>query len=113
MSRYRKAVLNEYELQEIDGTKAFIKPSVEDKFEALEIVKSAQLDKDIDLKRVRSHLVNLLFKSQKEEGEDRASKDDIDSFVVPNIFELWVEYLTAIGISKKDDSDKAQEDLKN
>ncbi len=109
MSRYKKIVMNEVELKEIGGQKALLKPSVEDKFKALELVKDIQMEKDANLIRIRTHLTDVLFKSihvfdgnkptdKLLPGEETTTKEDIDSYVVDNLMELWTEYLITIDI---------------
>lgn len=127
MGRYRKVVLNEVELKEIGGQTPLIKPSVEDKFRALEIFKKMSMDKVIDLSEIRVYLTELLFKSihifkdgkptsQIIESETDTTKTDIDAYVVENLFELWTETVIELGIVDRDKAEsvkkKAEEETK-
>lgn len=110
--------MNEIELKELGGQIALVKPSVEDKFNALMIIKDTQVKKDLDLKVVRDHLTDVLWKSihvfdsdnkptdKLIKGEEETTRTDIDAYVVTNLFELWVDYATKIGII---DEKKAKE----
>lgn len=125
MSRYKKVVMNEVELKEIGGQKAIIKPSVEDKFNALQLTSKAGNVAEIDkyLVGIRNHLTEVLFKSifvfdannrptnKKIEGEENTTREDIDSYVVSNLSELWIEYLLKLDIIPEEKAKEIQDKL--
>ena len=123
MSRYKKAQRNEVELTEIDGIKAIVRPTRDEVFEAINIFKDIQKNKDTDLSLLRKYLGDLLYNSlfvwednkrttKKEEGSEDISAGDIDDFVVNNIFSVWMEVLFALDIIDKEKFEELQAEAK-
>lgn len=113
MSRYKKASYNEAELSEIEGVKPILRITRDEKLELIELFFEQQKQKQLDLKKARETISRLLYNSiflwennartdKKEIGSEDITKDDIDSFVVDNLFELWLELLDALKIIDKD-----------
>jgi hypothetical protein len=113
--RYKQAITGSFELPEVGGQRAFIIPSLDDKTEALDIIATQMSTKKLDLKRVRAHLTNVLFKSLPQGCED--TREDVDSYVVNNLADLWFEYLVSIDVMSKEDvssfKKKSEDELKN
>lgn len=111
MGRYQKVVLNELELPLIGDARPLIRPTIEHKFRALEIIKAQQESKALDLSKVKDHLHMVLASASPDED-----RDSIMSYVVNNIFELWFEYCVAIDIFTKEKAEelkrKAEADIK-
>jgi hypothetical protein len=123
MSRYKKAIVNEYEFELIDGIKAVAKPTIEDFFEIQCILKDIGVKKEADLKRIRDLLVRVLWqaclvwKDNKPtndliESESDANIQNIDAYVAKNVLELWGELLVATEISDRKFANKIVEDYK-
>lgn len=113
MSRYKKASYNEAELSEIEGVKPILRITRDEKLELIELFFEQQKQKQLDLKKARETISRLLYNSlflwennartdKKEVDSEDITKDDIDSFVVDNLFELWLEILDALKIIDKD-----------
>ena len=113
MSRYKKASYNEAELSEIEGVKPILRITRDEKLELIELFFEQQKNKQLDLKKARETISRLLYNSiflwennartnKKEVGSEDITKDDIDAFVVDNLFELWLEILDALKIIDKD-----------
>lgn len=106
MTRYRQALLNEVEF-EVDGNKVLIRPSLKQKFEALEMLKDFQQKKDADLKKLKNFLVDLIFESLPEQERSEVSaKIEVETFVVENILKLWAEVQVALKFAKREDVDR-------
>ena len=113
MSRYKKASYNEAELSEIEGVKPILRITRDEKLELIELFFEQQKQKQLDLKKARETISRLLYNSlfvwennartnKKESGSEDITKDDIDAFVVDNLFELWLEILDVLKIIDKD-----------
>lgn len=109
MSYYKKAIVNEYVIDETDGFKAIAKPTVEDLFEINVIFKELTTKKDLDLEKVRALLNKVLWQGihkwkdnkptdEKVEGMEDVTKDDINYAVSKNIIVLWANLLEQSGI---------------
>lgn len=112
MSRYRKASYNEQELGEVDGIKPILRPTRDEKLEVINLFFEQQKNKGLDLLKAQKVISNLLYNSmflwennkrtdKKEAGDEDITKDDIEAYVVDNIFELWLEILNALKIIDK------------
>ena len=112
MSRYKKASYNEAELCEIEGVQPILRITRDEKLELIELFFEQQKEKQLDLKKARETISRLLYNSlflwennnrttKKESGSEDVTKDDIDDFVVNNLFELWLEILNALKIIDK------------
>jgi hypothetical protein len=121
MSRYKKASHNECELKEIDGVKPVLRVSRDEKLEVIELFFDQQKNKGLDLKKARELISKLLYNSlflweknertnKKEEGEEDTTKEDIDDYVVNNMFELWLEILGALKIVDTEKLKELQEE---
>lgn len=123
MSRYKKAQRNEFELPEIDGITPILRPTRDEIFQAVDIFKNQQISKNADLVVIRKYLTDLLYNSlflwegfkrteKREEGSEDITKEDIDDFVVRNIFSVWSEVLFATKIIDKDVLEKLKQEEK-
>lgn len=123
MSRYRKAQHNEVELKEIDGVTPILRPTRDEIFKAIDLFKEQSVRKSADLHAVRQYLSDLLYNSlflwegnkrteKREEGSEDITKDDIDDYVVKNVFELWGEVLFATNIIDKTKFEELQKKQK-
>jgi hypothetical protein len=121
MSRYKKASMNEKELPEIGGVKAILRPTRDEKMSVIELFMDQQKNKGLDLKKAKTVLTDLLYNSlfvwedkkrtaKKEVGNEEIEKDDIEDYVVTNIFELWLEILNALDIIDKKKLEQLQKE---
>lgn len=104
--------MNEVELPEIGGTKAMLRPTLDERMGLTQLFLEQQKEKKLDLILIKGKLTDLLYNSlflwengsrttKKEIGEEDVTKEDIESYVVKNIFELWIEVLQALDMIDK------------
>lgn len=121
MSRYKKASLNETELGEVGGVKPILRPSRDEKMEVIELFMEQQKTKGLDIKKATKVLTDLLYNSlflwenkkrteKKEVGSEDIDRDDIEDYVVSNVFELWLEVLNALDIIDKKKLEQLQKE---
>ena len=113
--------MNEKELPEIGGVKAILRPTRDEKMSVIELFMDQQKNKGLDLKKAKTVLTDLLYNSlfvwedkkrtaKKEVGNEEIEKDDIEDYVVTNIFELWLEILNALDIIDKKKLEQLQKE---
>ena len=123
MSRYKKASYNEYELPELGGVKAIIRPTRDEKMQISKAFIDFTKSKGDTLESVRKAMSDLLYNSlfvwednkrttRKDVGEEETTRDDIDQFVVDNFGELWMEILHALDIVDKSKLEELKEQQK-
>ena len=121
MSRYKKASYNETELEEIDGVKAILRPTRDEKMAVIEIFMEQQKGKSLELGKASKVISDLLFNSlflwennkrtdKKDEADAETTRDDIEDYVVRNIFELWLSILDALDIIDKKKLEELQKE---
>jgi hypothetical protein len=121
MSRYKKASMNENELPEIGGVRAILRPTRDEKMSVIELFMEQQKNKGLDIKKASKMLTDVLYNSlflwedkkrtdKKEEGSEDITRDDIEDYVVSNIFELWLEILNALDIIDKKKLEELQKE---
>lgn len=112
MSRYKKASYNETELEEIEGVKPVLRPTRDERMAVIELFTEQQKNKSLNLQRCRKVLTDLLYNSlflwenkkrtdKKEEGAQDITREDIEDFVIKNIFEVWLGVLDGLNIIDK------------
>jgi hypothetical protein len=122
MGRYRKTTMNEQELEEIDGITPVLRPTRDEVFQVIETFGKQQKEKNVDLKSTREVLTGLLYNSlfvweegkrtnKKEAGCEDITREDIDDYVVKNIFELWLSVLNALKIIDKNKLEEMQKQM--
>jgi hypothetical protein len=121
MSRYKKASMNESELPEIDGMKPILRPTRDEKMSVIELFMDQQKNKGLDIRKATKVLTDLLYNSlflwegknrtnKKEEGNEDIDRDDVEDYVVKNVFELWLEVLNALEIIDKKKLEQLQKE---
>jgi hypothetical protein len=121
MSRYKKASLNEKELAEVGGSKPILRPTRDEKMSVIELFMEQQKNKGLDIKKATKVLTDLLYNSlflwenkkrtdKKEVGSEDIERDDIEDYVVSNVFELWLEVLNALDIIDKKKLEQLQKE---
>ena len=121
MSRYKKASLNETELSEIAGVTPILRPTRDEKMSVIELFMEQQKNKGLDIKKATKVLTDLLYNSlflwegkkrtdKKEEDSQDIERDDIEDYVVSNVFELWLEVLNALDIIDKKKLEQLQKE---
>lgn len=112
MSRYKKASYNETELEEIEGIKPVLRPTRDERMAVIELFTEQQKNKSLNLQKCRKVLTDLLYNSlflwenkkrtdKKEEGSEDITYEDIEDFVIKNIFEVWLGVLDSLNIIDK------------
>ena len=112
MTRYKKASFNEYELEQIDGVTPVLRPTRDEVFEVLTVFRKQQTSGVLDDSVARKVLSKLLYNSlflwkdnkrttEKEAGAEDLTEDDIDDFVIKNLFEVWINTLDAFKFVNK------------
>jgi len=120
MSRYKKASRNEYELKEIDGMKPILRPTNDERMDIVELFMAQQTEKKLDARKANKLIADLLYNSlfvwennkrtdKKEAGSEDVTLEDVESFVIDNLFDIWLDILDALKIIDK----KALEELQN
>jgi ATP-dependent helicase YprA (DUF1998 family) len=118
MSRYKKASRNEYELKEIDGIKPILRPTKDERMDIVELFMDQQTEKKLDVRKANKLIADLLYNSifiwennkrtdKKEAGSEDVTAEDVESFVIDNLFMIWLDILDALKIIDK----KALEEL--
>ena len=106
MTRYRKAILNELEF-DVDGTKVMIRPTLEDKFEALQMLKEFQQKGDADLKKLKDYMTKLIFNALPETEQNEVdAKKETENFVVENILKIWIEIQVGFKFASREEVEK-------
>jgi hypothetical protein len=122
MARYKKATQNEYEMPEISGVKPILRLTVDERFEVINLFKEQARTKSLDVVEARKIISKCLFNSlylwkdgkrttQKEADSLDITENDIDAYVVDNLFNLWVELLIALEIVSKDEMEKQKKKM--
>lgn len=112
MSRYKKASANEYELAEIDGVKPVLRPTKDERMDVVELFMKQQESKQLDVRKAEKVISELLYNSlflwennkrteKKEEGSEETTKEDVESYVIKNLFDIWLDILDALNIIDK------------
>jgi hypothetical protein len=121
MSRYKKASMNELELPEIGGMKPILRPTRDERMIVTELFMDQQKDKTLNLRKANTVITDLLYNSlflwenkqrtdKKEIGSEDIEREDVEDYVVKNLFELWLEILNALDIIDKKKLEELQKE---